>query len=104
MRARVDREARLHKPLSGLLAKNGQGEAALAWLVMRDDDGKIPLDWLKQWWGEGRLPSNWTKPHRVIGLLEVLAKTKVVADGMKKLRQEEDGATGPSQMQQLIRS
>jgi hypothetical protein len=104
MRARVDREARLHKPLNGLHAQIGQGEAALAWSVMRDDDGKIPLDRLKQWWGEGRLPSNWTKPHRVIGLLEVRAKTKFIADGMKKLRQDEDEATGPSSMQQLISS
>jgi hypothetical protein len=104
MRARVDREAQLQEPLDSLHAQIGQGEAALAWLVMRDDDGKIPLDRLKQWWGEGRLPSNWTKPHCVIGLLEVRAKTKVIADGMKKLRQDEDEATGPSPMQQLIRS
>ncbi|KIM89846.1 hypothetical protein PILCRDRAFT_60618 [Piloderma croceum F 1598] len=86
MRARVDREAQLQKPLDSLRAQIGQGEAALAWLVMRDDDGKIPLGWLEQWWGEERLPDTWTKPHRVVGILEARTKANVVADGMAKLR------------------
>jgi len=86
MKARVDREAQLEKPLDDLHAQIGQGEAAAAWLVMKDDHGKIPLDWLQQWWGEARLPNNWRKPRRVIGLFEARAKADDVAEGMKKLR------------------
>jgi hypothetical protein len=86
MKARVDREDQLEKPLDDLHAQVGQGEVALAWLVMKDDSGKIPLDWLKQWWGEERLPDKWTKPRRVIGLLEARWKADDVADGMKKMR------------------
>jgi hypothetical protein len=86
MRARVDREAQLEKPLDVIHAQIAQGEAATAWLVMKDDYGKIPLERLKQWWGEERLPDNWTRPRRVIGLLEARAKADDVAEGMRKLR------------------
>jgi len=86
MKARVDREAQLEKPLSNIRAQIGQGEAAVAWLVMKDDNGKVPLDRLKEWWGEERLPDGWTKPHRVIGLLEARWKADDIADGMRKMR------------------
>jgi hypothetical protein len=86
MRARVDREAQLEKPLDAIHAQIAQGEVATAWLVMRDDYGKIPIDRLKQWWGEERLPDNWTKPRRVIGILEARGKADDVADGIRKLR------------------
>ena len=86
MKARVDREALLEKPLTDLQAQIGQGEAATAWLVMKDDSGKVPLDRLQQWWGEERLPDNWTKPRRVIGLLDARAKADDIAEGMRKLR------------------
>jgi hypothetical protein len=86
MKARVDREDQLEKPLDDLHAQVGQGEAATAWLLMKDDTGKVPLDRLEQWWGEGRLPDSWTKPRRTIGLLEARLKADDVADGMRKLR------------------
>ena len=86
MKARVDREGLLEKPLTDLQAQIGQGEAATAWLVMKDDSGKVPLDRLQQWWGEERLPDNWTKPRRVIGLLDARAKADDIAEGMRKLR------------------
>ena len=86
MKARVDREDQLEKPLDAIHAQVGQGEVAVAWLVMKDDNGKIPLDRLRQWWGEERLPDNWTKPRRTVGLFEARGKADDVADGMRKLR------------------
>jgi len=86
MKARVDREAQLEKPLDALHRQVAQGEVATAWLVMKDDNGKIPLDTLKQWWAEERLPDNWSKPRRTVGLLEARLKADDVADGMRKLR------------------
>lgn len=86
IKARVDREAQLVKPLDKLHAQVGQGEVATAWLVMNNGNGKVPLSWLKQWWGEERLPDGWKKSTRVIGLWEARQKANSVAEGMKKLR------------------
>jgi hypothetical protein len=86
IRARVDREHELAKPLDNLHAQVGQGEVAAGWLVMNDGNGKVPFSWLKQWWGEERLPDDWKKPSRVIGLWEARQKANFVADGMSKLR------------------
>jgi len=86
MKARVDREHQLEKPLDDIHAQIGQGEVATAWLVMKDDNGKVSLDRLRQWWGEERLPDDWMKPRRVIGLLEARGKADDIAEGMRKLR------------------
>ncbi|KAK1222930.1 hypothetical protein PQX77_014207 [Marasmius sp. AFHP31] len=89
---RVEREARLDKPLDTLHVQIAQGESALLYHVLRNhygSTGMVPASRLAQWLGEERLPDNWwqeVRPPQTLGLVEVRRTADEVGEIMAAVR------------------
>ncbi|OSX60173.1 hypothetical protein POSPLADRAFT_1147192 [Postia placenta MAD-698-R-SB12] len=99
-RARAERDVAMCNPLDKLHAEIARGESALTVEILGSDgvdklgkedtrgcpERRVSKAFIEQWFVQEKLPDGWRRPEKAVGLLNIAAKSKEVAQMVLAIR------------------